>query len=55
VGIIWVVSGDGEQEMITEFFPQIQDSTENERTTCRQRVSLIPSGTRGKDRQKDGR
>ncbi len=26
-----MVSGDGEQEMITEFFPQIQDSTENER------------------------
>jgi len=29
VGIIRVVSGDGEQEMIAEFFPQIQDSTEN--------------------------
>ena len=29
-----MASGDGEQEMITEFFPQIQDSTENERTTC---------------------
>jgi hypothetical protein len=37
-----VASGDGEQEMITEFSPQIQDSTEYERTTCRQRVSLIP-------------
>jgi predicted PolB exonuclease-like 3'-5' exonuclease len=24
-----VASGDGEQEMITDFFPQIQDSTEN--------------------------
>jgi len=34
VGIIRVVSGDREQEMITEFFPQIQDSTENDRTTC---------------------
>ncbi len=28
VGIIRVASGDGEQEMTTEFFPQIQDSTE---------------------------
>jgi hypothetical protein len=25
-----VVSADGEQEMIAEFFPQIQDSTEND-------------------------
>ena len=24
-----MASGDGEQEMITDFFPQIQDSTEN--------------------------
>ena len=30
VGIIRVASGDGEQEMIAEFFPQIQDSTEND-------------------------
>ena len=30
VGIIRVASGDGEQEMITDFFPQIQDSTEND-------------------------
>jgi len=30
VGIIRVVSADTEQEMITEFFPQIQDSTEND-------------------------
>ena len=30
VGIIRVASGDGEQKMITEFFPQIQDSTEND-------------------------
>ena len=30
VGIIRVASGDGEQEMITEFFTQIQDSTEND-------------------------
>ena len=29
VVIIRMVSGDGEQEMITEFSPQIQDSTEN--------------------------
>ena len=29
-----MASGDGEQEMIAEFFPQIQDSTENARTTC---------------------
>ena len=29
VGIIRVASGDGEQEMITEFSPQIEDSTEN--------------------------
>jgi hypothetical protein len=28
-----VASGDGEQEMITEFSPQIQDFTENARTT----------------------
>jgi hypothetical protein len=34
VGIIRVVSADTEQEMIAEFFPQIQDSTENDRTTC---------------------
>ena len=29
VGIIRVASGDGEQEMIADFFPQIQDCTEN--------------------------
>ena len=29
-GIIRVVSGDGEQEMITDFFPQTQDTTEND-------------------------
>ena len=33
VGIIRVVSGDTEQEMITACFPQIQDATENARTT----------------------
>ena len=30
VGIIRVASGDGEQETIAEFFPQIQDSTAND-------------------------
>ena len=33
VGIIRLALADTEQEMITEFFPQIQDSTEHERTT----------------------
>jgi hypothetical protein len=36
-----VVSGDGEQEMIAEFFPQIQDFTENARTTCGHRSARM--------------